>query len=100
MGGAGGGESAGPGRRRRLIDLVVDYSERHGGPPRPDQPWLTFVLFLRQHARLEARDLLHAIEGPATAVQGFFGDSSGGEQQLRLRVLQRVAYGADTPLTT
>ncbi len=57
------------------------------------------MLFLRQHGRLEARDLLHAIEGPATAVAGVFGESSG-EQEFRIRVLKRLAYGGTVPLTT
>lgn len=52
-----------------------------------------------QHERLEARDLLRAIEGPSTAVSSLFGEG-GGEQELRIRVLKHLAYGGDAPVTT
>lgn len=83
-----------------MIDHLVDYSATHGGPPAPWVPWLFFIAAVRQHSRIEARQLLCAIEGPATALAAMFGEG-GGEQQLRLRVLERVAYGnTGAPLTT
>lgn len=62
-------------------------------------PWLYFIAAVRQHARLEAADLLRGIAGPATALSSLFSDNPG-EQQLRLRVLERVVHGPGAPLTT
>ena len=50
--------------------MIGDYAARYGGPPALESPWHLFVGLLRQCARLEARDFLRAIDGPAWSQAG------------------------------